>query len=230
MFKKNNTLQVITFAAALALTIFALSSGGVRNSFASHPKSLFDDPGSPVSGNPNGGVTLIEFFDYHCAVCKSVLGVVMTLIEEDPDVRLVFKEFPILGRESVVAARAALAATAQDPSKYVPFHIALMSSRGLLTEPRILRLARSVGLDTERLKTGMYAPEIVVAIKHNWELADALRIRGTPAFVIGDKVIPGAVSLKTLKRYVAKARADLGGKHFSAGAIAVQRGRRRRRL
>ncbi len=207
MFKKNNTLQAITLAAALALTIVALSSGGVRNSFASHPKSLFDDPGSPVAGNPNGGVTLIEFFDYHCAVCKSALRVVMTVIEEEPDVRLVFKEFPILGRESVVAARAALAANAQDPGKYVPFHIALMSSRGLLTEPRILRLARGVGLDPERLKTAMSKPEILQAIKRNWALADALRIRGTPAFVIGDKVIPGAVSLKTLKRYIARARA-----------------------
>ncbi len=206
--KKKNKLWRIALAAALTLALAGLNGGWVRNSLASHPKSLFDDPGSPASGNPNGGVTLIEFFDYHCAVCKSALRVVMTVIEEEPDVRLVFKEFPILGRESVVAARAALAANAQDPSKYVPFHIALMSSRGLLTEPRILRLARGVGLDPERLKTGMYAPEIVEAIKRNWELADALRIRGTPAFVIGDKVIAGAVSLKTLKRHIAKARAS----------------------
>ena len=84
----------------------------------------------------------------------------------------------------------------------------MMSSRGLLTEPRILRLARGVGLDPERLKTAMSAPEIVEEIKRNWELADALGIKGTPAFVIGDKVIPGAVSLKTLKRHIAKARAS----------------------
>ena len=224
MYKKNNTLQGITLAAALALTIVALSGGWVRNSLASHPKSLFDDPDSPVTGNPKGGVTLIEFFDYHCVVCKSVLKVVMTILEDEPDVRLIFKEYPILGRESVVAARAALA---QDPRKYVPFHIAMMSSRGLLTEPRILRLARGVGLDPERLKTAMFAPEILQAIKRNWALADALRIRGTPAFVIGDKVIPGAVSLKALKRYIAEARADLGGKQFSARAIALQRGRPR---
>ncbi|MCH7887921.1 MAG: DsbA family protein [Proteobacteria bacterium] len=227
MYKKNNTLQGITLAAALALTIVALSGGWVRNSLASHPKSLFDDPDSPVTGNPKGGVTLIEFFDYHCVVCKSVLKVVMTVLEDEPDVRLIFKEYPILGRESVVAARAALAANAQDPRKYVPFHIAMMSSRGLLTEPRILRLARGVGLDPERLKTAMFAPEILQAIKRNWDLADALGIRGTPAFVIGDKVIPGAVSLKALKRYIAEARADLGGKQFSARAIALQRGRLR---
>ena len=203
---KSGALRHLVLALALTLTIGALSIGAPRESLASHPESLFDDPASPVGGNPNGDVTLVGFFDYHCAACKSMLKAVMTVLDDDSGVRMVFKEFPILSRESVVAARAALAANEQDPGKYLVFHNALMSSRGLLTEQRILAIARDVGLDPERLKTAMSAPEIVQAIKRNWALADELRIRGTPAFVIGDKVIPGAVNPKTLKRFIAEAR------------------------
>ena len=221
MFRNKNTLQGLTLAAALALAIGALSGGWERAAFANHPKALFDDPAAPVSGNPSGDVTLVEFFDYHCGPCKGALKAVMPVLDDDPGVRLVFKEFPVLGRQSIVAARAALAVNEQEPSKYVEFHSALMSSRGRLTERRILRIARDVGLDAERLKADMFSPEIENALRRNYAVARALGIRGTPAFVVGERLIPGAASVETLKNSIAQARRTQAGSSVPVPAVAA---------
>lgn len=170
----------------------------------SNRTALFDDPAAPVAGNPKGNVSVVEFFDYSCPYCKSVEEDLHSLLKADGNVRLVLKEFPVLGANSVNAARAALAARAQ--GKYQEFHDALMTTRGQFTEDTILRIARSVGLDTDKLKEDMKAPEIEAALKANRGLAEALSIRGTPAFVIGDEVFPGAMDLNAFKQAVAAAR------------------------
>lgn len=169
-------------------------------------EELFEDPASPVGGNPKGDVTLVEFFDYRCGHCKRFAPSLAKLLEQDDNVRVVYKEFPILGPQSVVAARAALAARAQD--RYHPFHKALMSAKGALNEEEIMKIASSVGVDTDRLAADMKDPTIEDAIKKNHELAQALGISGTPALIIEDELIPGAVPLNVLKDKIAKLRAE----------------------
>ncbi len=179
-----------------------------RAGLAAYRDSLVNDPTSPVFGNPDGDVTLVEFFDYQCPYCKRVMPDVITVLDEDPGLRIVYKEFPILGPVSVVAARAALASLNQDPAKYSAFHNALMSTRGRLTEIRIMQVAGDIGFDVERLKADMATPEIEEMIQSNLVLARALGITATPTFVIGDQLIPGAISLDDLKKLIAAARAS----------------------
>jgi protein-disulfide isomerase len=135
-----------------------------------------------------------------------VAGDLMKTVEEDGDVRIVFKEFPILGPESTYAAKAALAAQRQDKDKYVEFHQDLMAAKGQLDQVAVLASAKKVGLDVERLRADLDAPEIAAAIDRNHALADALKITGTPAFVIGDVVVPGAISTDDLKSLIKAAR------------------------
>jgi len=171
---------------------------------AQHRREVFNDAATPVGGNPQGDVALVEFFDYRCPYCKQVEPTLESMLKQDPKLQLVYKEFPILGPASVTAARAALAAQRQ--GKYNAFHAAMMAARGNITDDTVYRVAGSVGLDIDKLKRDMASPEIAKTIKANKQLADALDIRGTPAFVIGDKVVPGAVDLDALKTMVADAR------------------------
>jgi protein-disulfide isomerase len=171
---------------------------------AARRQELFEDPASPVAGNPKGDVSLVEFFDYRCPYCKQVEPSLEALLKEDRQLRLVYKEMPVLGQASTIAARAALAARAQ--GKYDEFHRALMTAKGQIDEAVVYKVAGSVGLDVERLKKDMATPEVDKAIKANLDLADALDIRGTPGFVIGDEIVPGAVDLNTLKQLIAAAR------------------------
>jgi len=165
---------------------------------------LLREPASPIGGNPEGDVTVVEFFDYRCGYCKRVAPIVRQLQAEDLKVRIVYKELPILGEESRLAARAALAAHKQ--GKYLPFHEALMASNDPPTMGEILKIAAQVGLDPVRLQTEMGSPEIQAALRKNHDLAQALGIRGTPAFVIGSEMVPGALDLSKLKELVARVR------------------------
>ena len=165
---------------------------------------VFDDPATPVGGNPQGDVTIVEFFDYRCPYCKQVHPAIQKLLDQDRKLRFVYKEFPVLGEQSDIAARAALAARLQ--GKYEPLHNAMMAAKGQITEEVVYRLAGSVGLDVDRLKRDMTDPEIDRALSANRSLAKALDLRGTPGFVIGDHVIPGAIDLDALKTMVADAR------------------------
>lgn len=169
---------------------------------------LLHDKDTPVGGNPEGDVTVVEFFDYNCPYCRSVASTVDKLKQGDPNLRIAYKEFPILSESSTFAAKAGLAAHRQDASKYVAFHDALMAHKGRLSEKVIMAVAGKSGLDIDRLKADMKRPEIETAIKKNHELARALRISGTPAFVIGDELIAGAANLETLKSAVAEARQE----------------------
>ena len=165
---------------------------------------IFDDPATPVGGNPRGDVTIVEFFDYRCPYCKQVLPALQTLVKDDRNLRFIYKEMPVLGSVSVTAAHAALAAQRQ--GKYEVFHNAMMGTKGQISDETVFKVAGSVGLDIDRLKQDMTAPEIERAIKSNLALADALNIRGTPGFIIGNRIVPGALDLETLKDMIADAR------------------------
>jgi len=173
---------------------------------AQHRREIFDDPATPTAGNPHGDVALVEFFDYRCPYCKQVQPSLESMLKQDPNLRLVYKEFPILGPASVTAAHAALAARRQ--GKYDAFHAAMMAAHGNISNESVYQVAGSVGLDVDKLKRDMASPEIAQALKANMKLADALDIHGTPAFVVGGKVVPGAVDLDALKTMVADARKD----------------------
>jgi protein-disulfide isomerase len=171
---------------------------------AERSDDILNDPAAPVGGNPAGDVTVVEFFDYNCPYCRRVAPTVTQLEEADPDVRLIYKEFPILGPGSQFAARAALASRRQ--GKYVPFHNALMQATDQVTEATVMETAREVGLDIEQLRADMQDPAIEAAIARNLQLADALGINGTPSFIIGEEIVPGAVDLRTLQSLIARAR------------------------
>jgi protein-disulfide isomerase len=171
---------------------------------AAHRAQIYSDPRSPIAGNPAGDVTIVEFFDYHCGYCKTVSGPLDQLLREDKGLRLVLKEYPILAEDSVVAARAALAASAQ--GKYWDFHQALMAHRGKFDMPTLKDIAGSVGLDAEQMEADMAAPSMLEDLQGNHALAEDLGVEGTPTFVIGDRIIPGALSADELKQLIAEAR------------------------
>ena len=177
-----------------------------RSNLASNRRELERDPTSPVGGNPKGDITVVEFFDYRCGFCKQVLPAIQELLRTDGDIRWVFKEFPILSPASRLAAKAALAAWNQDRDKYMDFHIALMESPGGLSERDILRMAGNVGLDPEAIKAGLNDPAVEQALQRNSRLAERLGISGTPGFVIGDQVVPGAIDLRTMRQMIKELR------------------------
>ena len=167
---------------------------------------VFNDPESPVGGNPDGDVTMVEFFDYNCPYCRQVAPVMIDAEADDPELRIVYKEFPILGPGSIFAAKAALAAARQ--GRYVEFHKAMRNASGRVDEALTLSIAEEAGLDIERLKQDMKDPTVQAEIDGNVELAQAMRINGTPAFVIGDEILRGATDLGTMTRLIDKARSD----------------------
>jgi protein-disulfide isomerase len=171
---------------------------------ASLKNDLVDDPNAPVRGNPRGDVTLVVFSDYRCPYCRQVEPFLQALIKNDPGLRVVVKELPILGPASVYAARMALAAYKQ--GKYEQFHGAVMSKRSNFDEATLLKLSEEVGLALDRLKTDMNSPEVDAEIKGTTEIAKALRLSGTPAFIAGTEFIPGATDLETLQALLDEAR------------------------
>lgn len=169
-------------------------------------EDLRNPPEGTVIGEPDGSVTVVEFFDYNCGYCKSMFTTVMNVIEEHGDVRLALIEFPILGPNSVVAAKAALASREQD--LYGPFHQALMNHRGSLNESTVMSLARGVGINVTKLEADMKDPELDQIIERNRGLAQQLEINGTPAFIVGTELVPGAVSEEQFKQLLADAEAS----------------------
>ncbi len=168
-----------------------------------HEEELYNNPSSPIGGNVDGDVTLIEFFDYRCGYCRHVVSSVEALLDEDDGVKIIYKDLPILGEDSERAARAALASRAQ--GAYERFHFALMRAEDF-SEEGLLSLAEANGLDAARLLEDMNGPEVSRAIEENRELAANIGIDGTPMFIIGGKVVPGAAELEQLKALVEEAR------------------------
>lgn len=164
---------------------------------------LRSDPDSPVA-NPDGDVTIVEFFDYECPYCKAMAPRLHQLINSDKKLRFVFKDYPVLGPVSTFAAKAALASRQQN--KYVEFHFALMAVRGQMNEDMVLATAKETGLDLDRLQKDMQAPEIEQILQRTKELGLNVGVEGTPAFVVGDTFVPGAVDINYLKDMVGKER------------------------
>ena len=177
------------------------------NLIASAQAALFEDGYSHVFGNPEGDVTIVEFSDYRCGYCKRAHPEVMRLLETDGNIALIHKDFPVLGPDSVLASRAAMAARMEDPARYEAFHEAMMTHRGQLDEAAIFGLAKQAGFDEAALRLAMEAPEIEQRLRANYQLAQALRIEGTPGFVIGEQVLRGFAPYDAMAQLVAQARA-----------------------
>jgi protein SCO1/2 len=167
---------------------------------------IFNDASAPVGVNPKGKTLLVEFFDYNCPYCRKEAPILAAAEKADPELRVVYKEFPILGPGSTFAARAALASRTQ--GKYLAFHDAMFAHPGAIAESSALEIAAQVGLDVERLKKDMQDRAIDAAIKRNLALADALHISGTPTFVAGQQVHPGLVDADGMKSLIAAARGE----------------------
>lgn len=170
-------------------------------------QAILNSPHSVVAGNPQGDVTLVEFFDYNCPYCKRALADVRMLIKADPKLRLVIRDFPILGPDSVEASRVALAVTNQiKGDRLFDYHVRVMESRGRVNGERAIAVAKEMGLDIGRLQKDMEAVDIRNALQENANLGDKLGLTGTPAFIVGDEIIAGAVGLEPLKQIVASVR------------------------
>jgi protein-disulfide isomerase len=150
--------------------------------------NLFRQAGDPVVGNPNGKITVVEFFDYQCSHCANMAAVMPLILRANPDVRIVYKEFPIRGPVSEFAARAALAANKQ--GKYAEFNHALLSTSLSLTDSTILDIAKSSGLNMAKLKKDMDSSSISRKLNENMQLAQRKHVTGTPAFFIGKTNAP----------------------------------------
>ena len=157
---------------------------------AEHAKEIYRAPNAPVAGNPDGDITVVEFFDYNCGYCKRGFSEIAKLVEQDKNVRVVFKEFPILRDESEQAARVALAARMQ--GKYWEVHRDLITTKGLVNEAVALKVAENHGLDMAKLKADMASDEVKRELNRVKELAQKLSINGTPHFLVGDRAIGGA--------------------------------------
>lgn len=177
-----------------------------RDTMKNMSAELTSSPNDPVMGNPDGDVTMVEFFDYRCGFCKRVFDDVQTLLKEDGNIRYVLKEFPILGDDSVFASRAAMAVWLNQKSKYAAFHTAMMSSKGALSNDKVMELAKASGVDTTALPEQMNDPKVDETLSSTQAQAQALGLTGTPAFIIGSNVAPGAIPLVAMKQLVDAAR------------------------
>lgn len=182
----------------------AEKAAAAREGLARVQDRLLDTSNAPVIGNPQGDVTVVEFFDYNCPYCKRAGEAVTAVLGADTNVRVIYREWPILGEASVFAAQAALAARKQ--GLYEPFHTALMTNPGRASEATVLRAARDVGLNVGKLRQDMESDEVRAHIQTSMELARALNFTGTPSFVVGDTLVPGFVEAGQLSQIIEQAR------------------------
>ena len=182
----------------------AAEDANAKKAVATLTRELFDDPGSPVAGNPKGDLTIVEFFDFRCPVCKKVHPVLSDVVKADGNIRVVYKQWPILGPESEYAARIALAARYQ--GKYLALHEALIGAEAKLTIDEVMRIAAKVGLDRQRLLKDIDRPEIQQDLMKSFALAEELKINGTPSYIIGDQLVKGARDAANFRSIIAQAR------------------------
>jgi protein-disulfide isomerase len=170
---------------------------------------IFNSAFDGVVGNPQGKVTIVEFYDYNCGFCKRAMEDMQALTKTDPDLRFVLKEFPILGPDSQKASVVSMAFHKMAPEKYGEFHSALLGGQGRATEAAAIKVALSLGADEAKLREGMKDPTIVEAISSTYDLANKLAITGTPSYVVGNEVIFGALGEDVLAEKIAAAKAAL---------------------
>jgi protein-disulfide isomerase len=176
-----------------------------RTTIKNNNATLFNSPHQVVLGNPQGDLTVVEFFDYNCGYCKRALPDMLTLLKTNANIKFVLKEFPVLGEGSVEAAHVAVAARMQDPTgkKYIEFHQKLLGGRGPADKAHALAVAKEVGFDMARIEKDMTSDEVKTTIDEDMKLADALGVNGTPSYVVGNELVVGAVGLDALKEKIA---------------------------
>ena len=169
---------------------------------------LFGSQRQVTIGNPKGDVTFVEFFDYNCGYCKRALDDMLTLMKDDPKLKVVLKEFPVLGPGSIEAARVAVAVRMQDKDgkKYLEFHRKLLGQRGPADKAHAVAAAKDVGFDVARIERDMASEEVKKSIDESFKLAEQLGLNGTPSYVIGNDVVIGAVGLAALREKINTAR------------------------
>jgi protein-disulfide isomerase len=179
-----------------------------KSAIKDHSDALFNSPYQVTLGNPQGDVTFVEFFDYNCGYCKRALTDMVTLMGKDPKLKVVLKEFPVLGPGSLEAAQVAVAVRMQDKSgrKYMEFHQKMLGGRGQADKARAMAVAKEIGLDIARIERDLKSEEVAKSIQESMKLAEALGMNGTPSYVIGNDVVVGAVGLEALGKKIDAAR------------------------
>jgi protein-disulfide isomerase len=177
-----------------------------RVAVKAHSDALFNSSRQVTLGNPQGDVTFVEFFDYNCGYCKRALADMLELMKKDPKVKVVLKEFPVLGPGSIEAAQVAVAVRMQAPQKYLDFHQKLLNGRGQADKARALAAAKEAGLDVARIEKDLKSEEIAKTLEESMKLAEALGLNGTPSYVINNDVVIGAVGFAALNQKVQAAR------------------------
>jgi len=193
-------------SAALEAELTAAKKAETSAALAELGPAIYEDPRQIVLGNPNGDVTLVEMFDYNCGYCRQALPDIARLLDEDPNLKIVLKEFPILSQNSVDAARIAVQVADADVD-YWTFHQALFTGRGQVDKAAALKAAADLGLNPVALELNMNAPDVAGQIEMTYRIAQRLDISGTPTFIIGDEVIPGAIGIDQLRLRINNLRA-----------------------
>jgi protein-disulfide isomerase len=202
----NNPRILQKVSAALDAELTAERTAATKTALAELKPAIYEGEDHIVLGNPNGDVTLVEMFDYNCGYCRQALPDLATLLDTDKNLKVILKEFPILSQGSVDAARIAVQVADSDVD-YWAFHQALFTSRGQVDKAAALKAASDLGLNPITLEMGMNSPKVVAVVEQSYRIADKLKITGTPTFIIGDEVIPGAIGLEALKTRIANMRA-----------------------
>ena len=177
-------------------------------SIATNANTIFNSPRGVMIGNKDGDVTFVEFFDYNCGYCKRAMSDMLDLMKADSKLKVVLKEFPVLGQGSIEAAQVAVAVRMQDPTgkKYLDFHQKLLGGRGQADKARALAAAKDLGLDMAKLEKDMTSPEAKATIEENFKLAEEMGMNGTPSYVIGKQIVVGAVGVDGLREKISQAR------------------------
>ncbi|MBV9347395.1 MAG: DsbA family protein [Pseudolabrys sp.] len=204
----NNPEVMDEVMAELEKKRATLETAKHRAAVQQHRETIFNSNRQVVLGNPNGDVTMVEFFDYNCGYCKRAMDDMVGLLKSDPKLRVVLKEFPVLGPGSVEAAQVATAVRMQDKTgrKYLDFHQRLLGGRGQADKARALAAAKDAGLDVARIEKDLDSAEVKASINESFTLAEALGLNGTPSYVIGPDVVVGAVGRETLQEKINSAR------------------------
>ena len=202
----NNPEVVVDALDAYSKEQERLEQEAAKKAIEENKESLFNNPLAPSIGPADADVVIAEFFDYHCGYCKRMIPVINKLMEDDKKVRVVFHELPILSKDSRLAAKAALAVYQLNPKQYFAYHTVLMKASGKYTKEMLTKEAVKLGVDKAKFTDALDMKQLDNALKSSKELASKVGISGTPAFVIGDELIPGASSLERIKKIVAKQR------------------------
>lgn len=202
----NNPSVLQRASAALETEMKLAQAEQTRIALASLQEVIYDDPDHVVLGNPEGDVTLVELFDYNCGYCRSAVPDMATLLAEDPNLRIILKEFPILSQGSVDAAKVAVVVSRDKSIDYWKFHEKLFTSRGQITKDSALAAARDLGLNPVEVGLAVESADVESVIAKSFQIAEGLNVSGTPTYIIGDEVIPGAVGLDSLRERIANMR------------------------